>query len=44
MNYTSLEFLLFLAVSILAYFLFPVKKYRWTILLAASYFFYLFAG
>ena len=28
----------------LVYFLFPVKKYRWTVLLAASVFFYVVAG
>ena len=31
-------------MTALAYFLFPSKKYQWTVLLAASYIFYLFAG
>ncbi|MCQ2513803.1 MAG: MBOAT family protein [Ruminococcus sp.] len=44
MTYTSLNFIIFLCVSVLVYFLFPLKKYRWTVLLAASYFFYLFIG
>lgn len=44
MSYTSFRFLIFVAVTILVYFLFPVKKYQWTVLLAASYVFYLFAG
>lgn len=39
MGYTSPSFLLFLTGSILLYFLFP-KKYRWTVLLGASLFFY----
>lgn len=44
MSYTSLAFFIFAAVVALLYFKFPVKKYQWTVLLAASYFFYLFAG
>ena len=44
MSYTSFNFMLFLGVTVLAYFLFPVKKYQWTVLLAASYVFYLIAG
>ena len=44
MSYTTVKFLLFVAVVALAYFLFPAKKYKWTVLLAASYFFYLLAG
>lgn len=44
MSFTSLAFFLFLAAVFLIYFLFPVKKYQWTVLLAASYFFYLYAG
>lgn len=44
MNYTTLKFLLFVGVTVLAYFLFPAKKYKWTVLLAASYTFYLLAG
>ena len=44
MSYTTLRFLIFVAVVVCAYFLFPVKKYRWTILLAASYWFYLLTG
>ena len=44
MAYTTLAFFLFTAVVIAVYFLFPVKKYQWVILLAADYFFYLYAG
>lgn len=44
MSYTSFKFLVFVFVTALAYFLFPSKKYQWTVLLAASYIFYLFAG
>ena len=44
MNFTSLTFFCFLAVVIAVYYLFPIKKYQWTVLLAASYFFYLYAG
>ena len=44
MSYTSLKFFILVAVTALAYFLFPNKKYKWTVLLAASYVFYLFAG
>ena len=44
MSYTSLKFLIFVIAVILVYFLFPWKKLRWTVLLVASYVFYLFAG
>ena len=44
MSYTSLNFVLFVIVTALAYFLFPAKKYQWTVLLAASYVFCLFMG
>lgn len=44
MSYTTLNFLLFVGVVTLVYFLFPVKKYQWTVLLAASYYFYLLTG
>lgn len=44
MSYTSLGFFLFAAISIALYFLFSEKKYQWVILLAASYFFYLYAS
>jgi membrane protein implicated in regulation of membrane protease activity len=30
--------------TVLVYFLFPVKKHKWFVLLVASYVFYLFAG
>lgn len=43
-SYTSFNFMLFVGVTVLVYFLFPVKKYQWTVLLAASYVFYLIAG
>lgn len=44
LNYTSLNFILFVALTVLVYFLFPLKKQKWTVLLVASYVFYLFAG
>jgi len=44
MAYTSLNFFFFVAVTMLFYFLFPWKQLKWTVLLAASYFFYLLAG
>lgn len=44
MSYTSLNFILFVGVTALAYFLLPLKKAKWTVLLVASYVFYLFAG
>lgn len=42
----SLKFAIFLLVLFPVYFLFPKKhrKYQWTVLLAASYIFYAFAG
>ena len=43
MSYTSIKFFILVAATALVYFLFP-KKYRWAVLLAASYVFYLFAG
>ena len=44
MSYTSLNFFYFVVITSAVYFLFPVKKYQWTVLLAASYAFYLFTG
>ncbi len=44
MSYTSLAFFVFVTITAAVYFLFPVKKYQWTVLLAASYIFYLMAG
>lgn len=43
MAFTSLNFLLFFALVILAYYLVP-KKIQWLVLLIASYAFYLFSG
>ena len=43
MSYTTLAFALFVCITVAVYYLFPVKKYQWTVLLAASYFFYCFA-
>lgn len=43
MAFTTIKFIIFLLIAFTAYFLTP-KKYRWCILLAASYVFYLFAG
>ena len=41
MSYTSLVFAAFVAITILVYYLFPVKKYQWTVLLVAGIVFYL---
>ena len=43
MAYTSLNFIMFLAVVIILYYALP-KKVQWAVLLAASYTFYLFSG
>ncbi|NNC94194.1 MAG: MBOAT family protein [Chitinophagales bacterium] len=40
MLFNSIEYLIFLAFTVLAFFLLP-HKYRWVLLLGASYFFYL---
>ncbi len=44
LNFSSLNFMAFVAGTILLYFLFPLKKQKWVILLVASYVFYLLAG
>ena len=44
MSYTSLNFILFVCLVAVIYFLFPRKQYQWTVLLAASYVFYLIAS
>ena len=44
MTYTSIKFILFVLAAALIYFLLPWKKYRWTVLLAASAVFYCFAS
>lgn len=44
MSFTTINFFLFVAATVLLYFLLPLKKYKWVVLLAASYFFYLCAG
>ena len=44
MSYTSFNFILFVLATVLIYFLFPLKKYRWTILLIANIVFYSLAG
>lgn len=44
MSYTSISFIVFVALTILAYFALPLKKYKWVVLLVSSYIFYLFAG
>lgn len=44
LSYTTLGFFVFIAIAIIAYFVFPLKKFQWTVLLVASYTFYLFAG
>ena len=43
MQFTSIAFLLFAALTLFFYFALP-KKMQWGVLLAASYVFYLFAG
>ena len=43
MLFTSYGFILFMAVLLGVYYLFP-KKYQWTLLLVASYLFYAFSG
>ena len=43
MQFTSIAFILFLAILIILYYLLP-KKCQWVVLLVASYVFYLFAG
>ncbi len=43
MSFASYEFILFLAVTLTAYYLIP-KRFQWMLLLAASYVFYFFAG
>ncbi len=44
MSLISGQFALFLIITLAAYYLFPVKQYRWTVLLAASVVFFLFSG
>lgn len=44
MSLISFRFVIFVAIVATVYFLFPVKKYQWTVLLAASYVFYAFTG
>ncbi len=44
MAYTTFSFLLFTVIVTAVYYLFPVKKYQWTVLLAANYYFYLCTG
>ena len=44
MSYTSFAFFVFVTITAAVYFLFPAKKYQWTVLLIASYIFYLMAG
>lgn len=44
MSYASFNFIAFVALSVLAYFVLPLKKHKWVVLLVSSYIFYLFAG
>ena len=44
MSYPSFNFILFVLAAVIVYFIFPWKKYRWTILLAANIIFYALAG
>ena len=43
MQFTTVSFLLFAALTLLGYYLMP-QRWRWVLLLAASWFFYLWAG
>ena len=43
MSFASYEFILFLIITLTAYYLIP-KRFQWMLLLAASYVFYFFAG
>lgn len=40
MSYTSLQFIIFVFIIAVVYYLLPVKKYQWFVLLAASHIFY----
>ena len=42
MSLMSINFLIFVGVVFILYYLFPWKKYQWVILLLASYFYYIF--
>jgi len=44
MSYVSLHFLIFISITIALYYVLPLGKRRWLVLLAASYYFYLSAG
>lgn len=44
MSYTSIGFIVFVVLTLLAYFALPLKKNKWIVLLVSSYIFYLFAG
>lgn len=44
MSYASFNFIAFVALAVLAYFVLPLKKHKWIVLLISSYIFYLFAG
>lgn len=44
MSYASFNFIVFVALTVLAYFALPLKKHKWIVLLISSYIFYLFAG
>ena len=44
MTYTSIKFIFFVLATALIYFVLPWKKYRWTVLLAASAVFYCLAS
>lgn len=43
MLFTSYEFIIFILIAIVLYYVFP-KRFQWVILLVASYIFYFFAG
>ena len=42
MTFTSLLFALFVGITLIIYYVLPVKRYQWTVLLAAGYYFYFY--
>ena len=44
MSYASIGFFAFVSLTIIAYFVLPLKRNKWIVLLISSYIFYLFAG
>ena len=42
MTITSLPFVLFVLITVLIYYLMPIKKYQWVVIFVASCFFYIY--